>query len=150
MGLETRSVNRFMAWGLDMEGKAILDFEVSEGKIVRPGGLWIHPDFDWLAASPDGLINDDGVLEVKCPHALPESIPEKHRIQIRVQIAVTGRSYGTYLAWTPDGTFLSRLERDVDEEQYLIAALSTFYTDYVLTGIQPHRKKPVRKAKELA
>ena len=29
--------------------------------------LFIHPDYPYLAATPDGLLGEDVVVEVKCP-----------------------------------------------------------------------------------
>jgi predicted phage-related endonuclease len=40
------------------------------GKNVQKCGLFVHPDFPFLGASPDGLLlGEDAVLEVKCPYA---------------------------------------------------------------------------------
>ena len=38
------------------------------GKEVEKCGLFIHPDHPYLAATPDGLVGQDAVLEVKCPY----------------------------------------------------------------------------------
>lgn len=40
-------------------------------------GLNIHPEFQYLAGSPDGLIESDGILEVKCPFLIRNDDPEE-------------------------------------------------------------------------
>jgi hypothetical protein len=36
---------------------------------VEECGMFIHPQHKFLAASPDGLIDQDAILEIKCPYA---------------------------------------------------------------------------------
>ena len=38
------------------------------GRSVQPCGLFIDPDHPYLAASPDGLVGDDELIEAKCPY----------------------------------------------------------------------------------
>ena len=42
-------------------------FKEVEGTVVKEYGLFIHPEHNFLAASSDGLIGDNCVLEIKCP-----------------------------------------------------------------------------------
>ena len=44
-------------------------FKEVEGTVVKECGLFIHPEHNFLAASPDGLIGDNCVLEIKCPYS---------------------------------------------------------------------------------
>ena len=37
---------------------------------VTECGLFIHPEYSFLGASPDGLIGDRTVLEIKCPYSV--------------------------------------------------------------------------------
>ena len=53
--------------GVKYEKTAIQAFEDRTGNKVKPGGLHIHLNYPFLAASPDGLIGTDQVIEVKCP-----------------------------------------------------------------------------------
>ena len=43
------------------------------GYFVDQAGLIQHPEYEFLAASPDGLIDNDGVLEIKCPFSARET-----------------------------------------------------------------------------
>lgn len=44
---------------------------------VKPCGLFIDEDFPLLAATTDGLIEDDGILEIKCPSSCSNLSPEE-------------------------------------------------------------------------
>jgi len=52
---------------------AQLDYTNKTGNAVHECGFFVHPEYDWLGASPDGLIElDNGeliVLEIKCPYS---------------------------------------------------------------------------------
>ena len=34
---------------------------------MLPCGLFLHPDYTYMVASPDGLVGEDDVVEVICP-----------------------------------------------------------------------------------
>ena len=42
-------------------------YEREHGVEVHEAGVGVHPKYDWLTQSPDGLIPLDGGLEIKCP-----------------------------------------------------------------------------------
>jgi putative phage-type endonuclease len=52
---------------------AQLDYTNKTGNLVNECGFFVHPEHDWLGASPDGLIESDNgelmVLEIKCPYS---------------------------------------------------------------------------------
>ena len=45
-------------------------FQQVENQVVTECRLFIHPESNFLAASPDGLIGDNTVLEIKCPYSI--------------------------------------------------------------------------------
>ncbi|KAF2898337.1 hypothetical protein ILUMI_07841 [Ignelater luminosus] len=53
-------------YGKRYEETAICKFMSLYGKIVQPGGTFIHSKHGYLAASPDGIINGDEIVEVNC------------------------------------------------------------------------------------
>ena len=57
-----------LSWGNDHEPLAIkryMDETLSEVEpVLQP---FVHPDFDYVAGTPDGLVSVDGLIEVKCP-----------------------------------------------------------------------------------
>jgi len=143
VGTEPLYDNAAMAWGRMHEAKARLDYEVATGELVSVTGFWVHPEKDWLGASPDGLVGADGLVEIKCPGSLPDKVPVHHHIQMLVQLACTGRDWCDYWAWTPTGTFVRRTRRQGIAG--LLHRLEAFYLTYVVPGVEPPRKK--RRAK---
>lgn len=92
------------AWGDEHEDDAILALESELGVMVEKCGLIVHPEHDWLAASPDGLFRNDHVVEVKCPYNQKLfSINDRpdYFAQVQVQIACSGRFTGVFSVWTP-------------------------------------------------
>ncbi|GBN25053.1 hypothetical protein AVEN_65053-1 [Araneus ventricosus] len=56
-----------MNYGQDNEDNAVRALQDSVNLKDRRCGLFVNPNIGYLAASPDGLIDDDGIVEVKCP-----------------------------------------------------------------------------------
>lgn len=103
-------------------------------------------DDDWLAASPDGLVieSDDGsglrgVLEIKCPFfggdmslAKPwKRIPLYFIPQAQGLMEILDRDWMDFYVWTPKGSSLFRLYRDVEYWSVLKEALSDFWWNHV-------------------
>jgi len=71
-------------------------------------------------ASPDGLIGEDGLLEIKCPLAhthvgyLREGVlPPKYIPQVQGQLWVTGRQWCDFVSYHPElKIMIVRVERD--------------------------------------
>ncbi|CAI6342668.1 unnamed protein product [Macrosiphum euphorbiae] len=61
-------------FGKDMEQIAINKFEEMSGFQVKPCGLHIDEEYPYLAASPDGVIDNDRLIEVKAPYAARSTI----------------------------------------------------------------------------
>jgi hypothetical protein len=53
--------------GCNNEMNGVTDYQIMTGNLVEPTGLWLHPHYAWLAGSPDGLVGEEGMVEVKCP-----------------------------------------------------------------------------------
>lgn len=141
---EGQADNRHMAWGREHEAEARLDYEVASGYCVEQTGFWVHPQLDWLGASPDGLINDDGLVEIKCPGEVPSEVPAHHAIQMRVQLACTERKWCDYYVWTTGVTFCAALTRDLVIEASILGQLAEFYETYVRTNTPPPRRRPCK------
>ena len=58
---------RAVAWGVDNEAMAVKAFTQITGLKPIITGLWLN-ESGVLGASPDGLVGEDSVLEVKCPY----------------------------------------------------------------------------------
>src|SRR5262249_18292896 len=60
-------ITREMEWGLAQEPFARTAYEIERGALVETCGLIMHPTIADFGASPDGLVGDDGMLQIKCP-----------------------------------------------------------------------------------
>ena len=54
-----------MRYGLKSEPKAILKYEEQSNTVVCKSGLWVNPNYPFLGCSPDGIVGEDGLLEIK-------------------------------------------------------------------------------------
>lgn len=95
-------------WGHEQEPFARAVYEVSENIIVDEVGFVQHPTILMAGASPDGLINDAGLLEIKCPNTkthfeyLLAGVPPAQYIpQMAWQIACTGRKWCDFVSYDP-------------------------------------------------
>lgn len=61
-----------VAHGSFYEKNAIKKLEEQEGITVKKCGLFIDEDLSFLGASPDGLVGEDAIVEVKCPYSIFE------------------------------------------------------------------------------
>jgi len=55
-------------WGVLHEKEAIAKYEAERGVMVQHAGLWLHP-LGFCGASPDGIVDEQKIIEVKCPYA---------------------------------------------------------------------------------
>lgn len=107
--------NEATQWGNDNEQNAINDYQTSTGNIVEPSGLHVHKAHMWLAGSPDGLIGEEGMIEVKCPYykkAVHTKIPLHYYIQIQALLEIIGRKWCDFISWTPDAFSVYRVTAD--------------------------------------
>src|SRR5580765_1151731 len=59
--------NAAMQWGLDHEAEARIAYEFYANVDVVQVGFVSHPSIEMAGCSPDGLIGNDGLLEIKAP-----------------------------------------------------------------------------------
>lgn len=103
-----RFSNAAMQWGTDCEPQARAAYEfITDAQVVEVG-LIDHPTIAMFGASPDGLIGDDGLIEIKCPNTathidtlLSETVPAKYITQMQVQMACTGRVWCDFVSFDP-------------------------------------------------
>jgi hypothetical protein len=117
-------VNAAMARGTELEPKARMAFEARTAEIVTEVGLIHHPFIADFAGSPDGLIGEDGGLEIKVPwvsaHHLQcflTGMPTEHEAQIYSLMACTARAWWTFASFddrlpAPLDLYTQRIERD--------------------------------------
>ncbi len=125
-------------WGQNHEPLAVLDYMNGSGNIVDDAGFYVHPEHDWLGASPDGFIGKDGLLEIKCPFSLRDGgifkkIEEQphYYAQVQVQLAVTGRDWCHFYQWAPHGTRTEVVEFNPGWWSENLPRLREFYDRYL-------------------
>lgn len=105
--------------GTAHEDGAIVDFQMETGIGVNPVGFL--PYEDWLGASPDGLTDDGGVLEVKVPFGRrndqfanfkPLADQPHYYAQVQIEILCAKASHGWLWQWSAYGFDLERVEID--------------------------------------
>ncbi|ANF25995.1 lambda exonuclease family protein [Stutzerimonas stutzeri] len=110
------SRNAAVQRGTELEPLARMAYELFADAEVAEVGLIAHPSIENFAASPDGLVGDDGLIEIKCPHTATHVATlqsgkhdPQYEWQMLAQMACTGRE------WVDFVTFDDRLP---DELQY--------------------------------
>ena len=126
--VEEGFINDAMQWGKDNEPQARVAYEVASGNFVDQVAFVDHPTIKWFGASPDGLVNDDGLVEIKCPNSAThwsyikdDGPPTKYYIQMQAQMACTGRSWCDFVSFDPRMPERSRLfiKRVMREDAYI-------------------------------
>ena len=126
--VEEGFTNDAMQWGKDNEPQARVAYEVASGNFVDQVAFVDHPTITWFGASPDGLVNQDGLVEIKCPNSAThwsyikdDGPPTKYYIQMQAQMACTGRSWCDFVSFDPRMPERSRLfiKRVMREDAYI-------------------------------
>lgn len=160
-------------YGRENEPVALRELEKYLGKTIKPCGLFIDSEDFFLGATPDGLIDDDGIVEIKCPFSAAEITPEEgiltkkitfwqikknatigdykkkhnYHFQVQGQLHITKRKYCIFCVWTKKGF---RTENIVYDElfwqQNMLPKLTKFYFDCLLPEIVDprHPGRPIR------
>jgi hypothetical protein len=102
--------NKSMQQGQEREPFARRAYEVKTANLVEEVGLCLHDELE-CGASPDGLIDDDGGLEIKCPELSAHlrylklekgCPPPEYFWQVQGALWITGREYWDFASWNPD------------------------------------------------
>jgi len=121
--------NSAMEWGVTQEPFARAAYEAHTGQMVEEVGFIPHPEIEAAGASPDGLVGDDGMVEIKCPSSstalevwLTHSqggnpVDAKYYAQMQWQMRCADRSWCDYVVFDPRmpakaQLFVTRVERD--------------------------------------
>lgn len=117
-------VNAAMQRGTELEPQARAMYSFHSGHDVTEIGIVLHPTIKHSHCSPDGLIGEDGMVEIKCCGAarhiemLTDSPPEDRYIKQCIwQMACTGRKWVDLAYFHPDlpeamQLVIHRIERD--------------------------------------
>jgi len=96
---------------------------------VLPAGLFVDEQYNFLAGSPDGLVGENEIIEIKCPHNSKDMTPlqgvvakkikflnicnnngdlqlnknHNYYYQIQGQLRVANKLSCYFIVWTPKG-----------------------------------------------
>lgn len=100
--------NSAMQWGTDQEPFARAAYEAAKDVLVDELGFAIHPTIEGAGASPDGLVGEFGLVEIKCPNTathietlLTQTVPTKYITQMQWQMACTQRHWCDFVSFDP-------------------------------------------------
>lgn len=99
--------NAAMAHGTETEPLARAAYEMKNSVLVDEVGFVQHPTL-MAGASPDGMVGQDGLIEIKCPQTnthietlLSGKIPSKYKAQMTWQMICTGRKWCDFISFDP-------------------------------------------------
>jgi putative phage-type endonuclease len=133
--------NAHMEWGTEQEPHARAAYSARTGELVEEVGFIQHPRLVHAGASPDGLVNDEGLVEFKCPATsthldtlLAGEVPTKYIPQMQWQMVCTGRKWCDFVSYDPRlpehlRMFVKRVERDEKYITTLEGEVKTFLAE---------------------
>lgn len=130
---EESYTNAAMQHGIDTEDEARKAYELDSFNIVTECGFFNSPDGLMSGASPDGLIAEDGLIEIKCPNTathietlISKDIDRKYILQMQWQMYCTGRQWCDFVSY--DNRLPVNLQlfiKRVDRDEKLIEEIKT-------------------------
>ena len=97
-----------MKWGIEQEPFARMAYEAQSGEIVQEVDFIDHPSIPLCGASPDGLVGDDGLVEIKCPDSKEHlrilrdgAIKDSYMLQMLWQMECTNRKWCDFVSYDP-------------------------------------------------
>lgn len=126
--------SEWMERGNEIEPLARASYEFIHEVEVQQVGM-IFNDEMTIGISPDGLVGDNGGLEIKCPkpstlvkYMLDGGLPLEYKPQVMGSLMISGREWWDFLAFHPSMDFYQiRVYRD---EEY-IKKMETHLNDFV-------------------
>lgn len=115
-----------LRYGSEVEQFAREAYELHTGNIAVQAEFVCHPDYPFIGASPDFLVDSDGGSEMKCPmdegvhiETWLEGVPTDHIPQIQGGMLVTGRKWWDFVSYDPRQCeklrlYVQRIPRDDD------------------------------------
>ena len=123
-------VTKSMQQGKDREPEAREYYRAFHSEVFECG-IYKHPSIPMTHASPDGLVGEQGLLEIKCPEQaehldtlLRQTIYDRYIIQMQWQMRCTNRLWCDYLSYNPDfpphlRAWVKRVHLDTERITYI-------------------------------
>lgn len=143
--------NAAMEWGTLHEPIARLAYEAKAGEVVSQVGFMKHETL-MAGASPDGLIWDDGMIEIKCPNTathietLLNGMDSGHIPQVQGQMWIAGRQWVDFASFDPRlpadmQLHIQRIMRDDEYIKTLQAEVTVFLNEVDALIIKLNERK---------
>ena len=134
--------------------KYIEDYNITEE--VKECGLFIYEKHPFIAGSPDRLLGEDGIVEVKCPYkarkyevspanqcyllkssdgGLKMNKEHQYYYQVQGQLLVTGRFFCDFVVYTFKSCVRVRVYRDEIFISKLVTDLCDYYQRYMKPAV---------------
>lgn len=130
-------------YGIDREATALCEYTKKTSRKVEKVGLFIHPEHNFLGASPDGLV-EDGVIEIKCPFTAKDENPNEftfnflnvdgelrpnhdYYFQIQGILEITNREWCDLIIYTSKGIRIVNIKRSRSFWSRMLQRLTEFY-----------------------
>jgi putative phage-type endonuclease len=132
--------NDDMRRGIELEPDAGFAYEIVTGAVIQRVGLVMHPTMK-AGASPDGLVGEDGLIEIKCPRTHIHigyleggKPPLKYLPQMGWQLICTGRRWVDFVSYDPRmpdalQLFVARYEPSLEALKALEVEVGTFLAE---------------------
>lgn len=146
--------NAAMKWGIETEPQARAAYCFHRDVDVVEVGFIEHPIIAMAGASPDGLVGDDGLVEIKCPNTathidtlLAGAVDGRYGLQMQWQMACTGRAWCDFVSFDPRmpedmRLFVKRIERDEAIIADLEGEVLLFLNELDTTLVKLRARKP--------
>ena len=100
--------NSYMQWGTEQEPYAREAYELDKSEFVIETGFIDHPTIPMSGASPDGLVQTEGIIEIKSTASTTHIgyisagvVPAKYKNQMIWQLICTGRKWCDFVSYDP-------------------------------------------------
>ncbi len=148
-------------YGTLHEPIAIMDYINKTGCVIDEVGFIVHPEHEWLGASPDGIatnLNDQKyILEVKCPFGLRNDLlPEfksleqqpHYYAQVQIEMACAGIKQAHFYQWNKYGDSLEIVTFNQEWFDDAIIKLLAFYNCFLSEIDNPEHLNDIVKTIE--
>jgi putative phage-type endonuclease len=167
-GLESEFVSNVATrWGNDNEAQAVAEFEFVTDHLIdshgedqqfvdrileRGDGIVVR-----AGCTPDGVLQDGGLLEVKCPYGIRNDTPDaslylskcgEYLDQMQWQMMVTNSPHCAFVVWTTEGIDHLTIKQDFDHQERLIVEALKFQQELNAILADPELQKPYLQDKK--
>ncbi len=153
---------RAVQWGKEHEGEARAAYELKLGVLVDVVGFVMHPTIARFACSPDFLVGEEGMGQIKCPDTATHidwlragTVPIEHMPQMLAEMSCCERDWCDFVSFDPRlpehlQLFVVRYDRDEKLVKALEAEIEHFNAevDQVIACL-PQGPQPVAQLLEM-